>query len=132
MKCFYKTLDFSGHLHYGHCVHYKWNAKNYKEYFGIFGTFTDKRSGLRHSVCRDVFFYHLFLYLCVATTWVGEAGCVCGELRGQSKGASMVRDVLLTAIEDTCMVQFGFLATTMGARMEQDVLLTATEGVSIV
>ena len=51
---------------------------------------------------------------------------------GQSKGASLVRDVLPTATEGTCMVQFGFLATTMGACMEQDVLLTATEGVSIV
>ena len=44
----------------------------------------------------------------------------------------MVRDVLLTPTEDTCMVQFGFFATTMGACMEQDVLLTATEGESIV
>ena len=76
-------------------------------------------------------FSHMLLYLCVPRGW-GEAGCVCGELRGQSKGASMVLDVLPTATEGTCMVQFGFLATTMGACMEQDVLLTATEGVSIV
>ena len=76
-------------------------------------------------------FSHLLLYLCVPRGW-GEAGCVCGKLRGQSKGASMVLDVLPTATEGTCMVQFGFFATTMGACMEQDVLLTATEGVSIV
>ena len=44
----------------------------------------------------------------------------------------MVRDVLLTPAEDTCMVQFGFFATTMGACIVRDVLLIATEGVSIV
>ena len=73
----------------------------------------------------------MLLYLCVPRGW-GEAGGVCGELRGQSKGASVVRDVLLTPTEGTCMVQFGFLTTTMGVCMVWDVLLTDTEVVSIV
>ena len=94
-------------------------------------TFPDKNSGCRHSLCCDNnFFSYTFVF--VRTTWVGGSWMRVWRVWGQSKGTSMVQNVLLTATEGTCMVQFGFLATTMGACMEQDVLLTATEGVSIV